>query len=313
MQTCKYCSKEFEGKFCPYCGRSVIDGSTNPLNDESAKDAVKEIVALPIQTELVKETNEEEATQKENSVSPIYENGEKEQSVADEKIDGEKVLEGETETGGKEPEPTKKGKKKEKPVWVMKNGAKITVRRSYKKRGILAGLSLLVMVIAIVIVTGIFIAPVYSKYWINSFDITTATVTTMEQRFGQSVYQRENGYVWAKGCKTKEQFENKIKTEKEVDIIVITQENGKVKTFAYLKTLSEKKIETIKYSAQTASSQEELDNITFEAKFTDGSVAKAYIGGCKAMENQINFDNKGEQIYNFSDGIYDYSVKINVV
>ncbi|MDD7456908.1 MAG: hypothetical protein PUK83_00520 [Clostridia bacterium] len=312
MQTCKYCSKEFEGKFCPYCGRNVIDGSTNPLNDEIVKEDISEKVIPPIQTDFVKETEKREETAQIEESAPIVENGVEEQNVATENdIISDKVNSDESENYGNDE--YEKSKKKEKPVWVMKNGAKITVRSSYKKRGILAGLSLMVMVIAIVVVTGIFIAPNYSKYWLNSFDITTATITTMEQRFGQSIVQEENFYVWAKDCKTKEQLDSKIKNEKNVDIIVVTADNGKVKTFAYLKTLGEKKINTIKYSTTTVSSKEELDNITFEATFTDGSIAKAYIGGCSAMDNQINFENKGEQLYYFSDEIYNYSVKINVV
>lgn len=312
MQTCKYCSKEFEGKFCPYCGRNVIDGSTNPLNDEIVKEDISEKVIPPIQTDFVKETEKREETAQIEESAPIVENGVEEQNVATENdIISDKVNSDESENYGNDE--YEKSKKKEKPVWVMKNGAKITVRSSYKKRGILAGLSLMVMVIAIVVVAGIFIAPNYSKYWLNSFDITTATITTMEQRFGQSIVQEENFYVWAKDCKTKEQLDSKIKNEKNVDIIVVTADNGKVKTFAYLKTLGEKKINTIKYSTTTVSSKEELDNITFEATFTDGSIAKAYIGGCSAMDNQINFENKGEQLYYFSDEIYNYSVKINVV
>lgn len=313
MQTCKYCSKEFEGKFCPYCGRNVIDGSTNPLNDEIVKEDISEKVIPPIQTDFVKETEKREETAQIEESAPIVENGVEEQNVATENdIISDKVNSDESENDGDD-EPNEKSKKKEKPVWVMKNGAKITVRSSYKKRGILAGLSLMVMVIAIVVVAGIFIAPNYSKYWLNSFDITTATITTMEQRFGQSIVQEENFYVWAKDCKTKEQLDSKIKNEKNVDIIVVTADNGKVKTFAYLKTLGEKKINTIKYSTTTVSSKEELDNITFEATFTDGSIAKAFVGGCIATDNQINFENKGEQLYYFSDEIYNYSVKINVV
>ncbi len=339
MQKCKYCSREFEGKFCPYCGRSVIDGSTNPLNDVEPIEE-KASVVIPVVSSVINkpvadvniDKSQEQGSQpseetltcsteidasKENALAGAEAN-KSDGTISEEIENNENAAENVAAEGNAEDEPVKeenakRKKDKNKPISVMKNGAKIVVRKSYKKRGILVGLMLAVMVVAMVIVTGVLFAPAYSTYWINTFDVSTESLASMEQRFGKSVEQAGNRYIWVKGCKTMEQVVQKVEKGEKPETIIVSVKDGKVMTFNYLKSYDGQEIKSIKFSKTTVKSQSELDKITYVAFFNDGSVAKGYIGGCEARENQIDFENyKGETVYEFSDGLHAYSVKLTI-
>lgn len=356
MNKCKICSREFDGKFCPYCGtpaseESIIKEISNnslPLSsnfNELLKNPVPTSVSeftSRVMTDGTMNTAEDENEKSENeakdSSSKIESDMMPDEIKADEaKPDEQKTSlneEAKVESAkdakkkskekkadiknkdqkGKEGKKNQKTIDKKTPNYVKKNGGVVTVYKNYKKRDRALGISLAVICAAVIVAACIFVAPAYSKYWINNIDITTLTLDTITLRLGEPIDNGHNEYMWAKGLKDEADINEALQNGKKVEYVAVKAVDNKVKIFIYNADFknNSKLLESVSYSSVIVSDIEDFNKITFESRLQDGSVVKAYLADCSVIGKSIDFNSKTTQTYTFSDGLINHTVEITV-